>query len=176
MSRIDQAVKAWETNHGVLTSEPGTGDSIEVSSLEDYPVEVRASVPDGVVLAPSLDPPMDRSATDARPLSRHATNAPTADVKARLVTGGSNTISIEQYRRLAAVLHDEQAESQLKTVMITSAVPSEGKTLTVVNLALTLSVSFGRRVLVIDGDLRAPALHRLLNINNDRGLSEALRE
>ena len=60
--------------------------------------------------------------------------------------------------------------------MITSALPHEGKTLTVVNLALTLSESYARRVLVIDADLRAPSLHTILDIPNDRGLSEALRD
>jgi capsular exopolysaccharide synthesis family protein len=83
-------------------------------------------------------------------------------------------LSVEQYRRLAAVLHEEQVQSQLKTVMITSALPGDGKTLTVVNLALTLSESYARRVLVIDADLRIPSLHTTLEITNARGLSEAL--
>jgi capsular exopolysaccharide synthesis family protein len=99
-----------------------------------------------------------------------------ADIQARLVTGASSTVSLEQYRRLAAVLHEEQVQRQLKTVMITSALPHEGKTLTVVNLALTLSESYARRVLVIDADLRWPSLHTILNIPNNQGLSEALRD
>ena len=70
-----------------------------------------------------------------------------ADLQARLVTGTSSTVSLEQYRRLGAMLHEAQAQNQTKTVMITSALPHEGKTLTVVNLALTLSESYGRRVL-----------------------------
>jgi capsular exopolysaccharide synthesis family protein len=73
-------------------------------------------------------------------------------------------------------LHDWQAATRAKTLMITSALPHEGRTLTVVNLALTLSESFARRVLVIDADLRAPALHTVLDIPNNRGLSEALRD
>jgi len=85
-------------------------------------------------------------------------------------------VSLEQYRRLAASLHEEQVQSQLKTVMITSSLPREGKTLTLVNLALTLSESYARRVLVIDADLRWPSLHTVLDIPNDRGLSEALRD
>jgi capsular exopolysaccharide synthesis family protein len=60
--------------------------------------------------------------------------------------------------------------------MITSAVPHEGKTLTVVNLALTLSESYARRVLVIDADLRWPCVHTVLGIQNERGLSETLRD
>ena len=61
------------------------------------------------------------------------------DHQARLVTGGLSAVSLEQYRRLAAVLHDAQKERGLKTVMVTSALPQEGKTLTTVNLALTFS-------------------------------------
>jgi capsular exopolysaccharide synthesis family protein len=99
-----------------------------------------------------------------------------ADLQARLVTGTSSTVSLEQYRRLAAVLHEAQVQNQTRTIMITSALPREGKTLTVVNLALTLSESYARRVLVIDADLRGPSLHHILAIPNDRGLSEALHE
>ena len=98
------------------------------------------------------------------------------DIQARLVTSGSSSVSLEQYRRLAAVLHEEQVKGSLKTVMVTSALPSEGKTLTIANLALTLSGSYGRRVLVIDADLRAPSLHRLFSVRNTRGLTDALRD
>ena len=99
-----------------------------------------------------------------------------SEVAARLVTGGSNSVSLEQYRRLAAVLHDEQMQGSLKTVMVTSALPGEGKTLTIANLAHTLSGSYGRRVLVIDADLRAPSVHRVLGIRNTAGLGEVLRD
>jgi capsular exopolysaccharide synthesis family protein len=92
------------------------------------------------------------------------------------VTGTSSSVSVEQYRKLAAALHEEQVRSQLKTVMVTSSVPGEGKTLTVVNLALTLGESYGRRVLVIDADMRRPSLHSSLNVPNERGLAEALRD
>jgi protein-tyrosine kinase len=64
----------------------------------------------------------------------------------------------------------------LKTVIVTSALPGEGKTLTAVNLALTLSESYGRRVLLVDADLRGPSLHTALNIANDRGLCDALKD
>jgi protein-tyrosine kinase len=95
---------------------------------------------------------------------------------ARLVIGTSNAVSVEQYRRLAAVLHEEQIEDGLATVMVTSAVPGEGKTLTAVNLALTLSESYARRVLVIDADFRAPSVHASLGIPNEAGLREALHD
>jgi len=94
----------------------------------------------------------------------------------KLVSANSReSISIEQYRRLAATLHDAQVEKGLKTVMVTSAVPREGKTLTVVNLALTLSESYRRRVLLVDADLRRPSIHDVIGIDNDSGLADVLR-
>jgi capsular exopolysaccharide synthesis family protein len=58
--------------------------------------------------------------------------------------------------------------------MVTSAVAGEGKTLTALNLALTLSESYRRRVLIVDADLRSPRIHELLDVANVAGLSEAL--
>jgi protein-tyrosine kinase len=80
----------------------------------------------------------------------------------------------EQYRRLATALHHAQSESGIKVVMIASSVPSEGKTLTAANLAMTLSESYHRRVLLIDADLRRPALHKILKIAASPGLTETL--
>jgi receptor protein-tyrosine kinase len=82
--------------------------------------------------------------------------------------------SREQYRALAALLVDAQTESGTKVVMIASAVPAEGKTLTACNLALTLSESFQKRVLLIDGDLRRPTLHDMFRLNAASGLTDAL--
>jgi protein-tyrosine kinase len=83
-------------------------------------------------------------------------------------------VSREQYRRLAATLHHAQEDTGLKVVMIASAVMGEGKTLTASNLALTLSESYKRRVLLIDGDFRRPALHVVFNLDAPSGLSEGL--
>jgi protein-tyrosine kinase len=84
-------------------------------------------------------------------------------------------IVVEQYRRLAASLHQLQLDAGLKTLMVTSAAPREGKTLTVTNLALTLSESYRKRVLLIDADLRRPSLHEIFRLPKTVGLSEALR-
>jgi capsular exopolysaccharide synthesis family protein len=82
--------------------------------------------------------------------------------------------SREQYRRLAATLHQGQAEHGLKVIMLTSALPGEGKTLTASNLALTFSESYHRRILLIDADLRRPSLHQVFDIDGAVGLSEGL--
>jgi protein-tyrosine kinase len=83
--------------------------------------------------------------------------------------------SVEQYRRLAARLHLDQAQRGTKLVMVTSAIVGEGKTLTATNLALTLSESYRKRVLLIDGDLRRPGIHDMFGIPNFTGLSDAIR-
>jgi len=84
-------------------------------------------------------------------------------------------VAAEQYRRLAGAVHDLQVEHGLKTLMVTSAVPGEGKTLTIINLALTLSEACKRRVLLLDADLRRPTVHDVLRLPNTRGLSDVLR-
>lgn len=83
--------------------------------------------------------------------------------------------AVEQYRRLAASLHHARLERDVKVLMITSASPGEGKTLTATNLALTLSESYRRKVLLIDADLRRPSLHHIFGLPNVLGLSDALK-
>jgi capsular exopolysaccharide synthesis family protein len=93
----------------------------------------------------------------------------------RLVIGdAAEPPLVEQYRHLAAVLHHAQAESGCRSVMVTSALPSEGKTLTATNLALTLSESYQRRTLLIDADLRRPRLKDMFGLGNGPGLTDSL--
>src|SRR5207247_6495186 len=83
---------------------------------------------------------------------------------------------VEEYRRLAAILHNVQTTRRVRSVMIASAVAAEGKTLTATNVALTLSHSFERRVLLIDADLRRPNLHEIFQLSNSVGLGDSLRQ
>jgi capsular exopolysaccharide synthesis family protein len=83
-------------------------------------------------------------------------------------------VAVEQYRRLAAILHHAQKERGIRRVLIASALAEEGKTLTATNLALTLSESYRRRVLLIDADLRRPSVNVAFGIGGQAGLSEAL--
>jgi receptor protein-tyrosine kinase len=82
--------------------------------------------------------------------------------------------SREQYRRLAAALHQAQRTNGFKVAMVASAVAGEGKTLTASNLALTLSESYRRNVLLVDGDLRRPSLHTVFQVDGAPGLSDGL--
>jgi capsular exopolysaccharide synthesis family protein len=93
----------------------------------------------------------------------------------KLTLGAHDPASVEQYRRLAARLLMAQAEKGTRLVMVTSAIAGEGKTLTSSNLALTLSESYKRSVLLIDGDFRRPTIHEVFNVPNVTGLNDGLR-
>jgi capsular exopolysaccharide synthesis family protein len=80
----------------------------------------------------------------------------------------------EQYRHLAARLHHAGVRARASVVMVASAMPAEGKTLTAANLALTLSESYRRRVIIIDADLRRPSMHGLFGLPNGCGVNGAL--
>jgi capsular exopolysaccharide synthesis family protein len=113
----------------------------------------------------------------AEPPSMKLFNGFNPRVVGKIVSGAEmDRATAEQYGRLAAVLHHAQVERQIKTVMVTSAMAGEGKTLTALNLALTLSESYGRRVAFIDADLRCSRVHELLNVVRVTGLSEALQD
>jgi capsular exopolysaccharide synthesis family protein len=84
-------------------------------------------------------------------------------------------VAVEQYRKLAATLNQLQLQRPSKVVLITSAMSGEGKTLTAMNLALTLSESFHDRVLLVDADLRRPQLHERFQVSSVTGLNESLK-
>jgi protein-tyrosine kinase len=97
------------------------------------------------------------------------------DLQQKVVTSeGMPAVAIEQYRKVAARLHHEQLEKHIHTLMVVSAVSGEGKTLTSLNLSLTLASSYKRRVLLIDADLRLPRIHAAFQLPGDPGLHEAI--
>ncbi len=96
-------------------------------------------------------------------------------VGAQASQNGANLgVAMEQYRKLAATLHHAQADRGLKLIVVASANPGEGKSLTAANLALTLSESYQRSVLLIDADLRRPSVHEIFGLPNGTGLSDGL--
>ena len=82
----------------------------------------------------------------------------------------------EEFRTLRSRLYHLREKMKLKTVLVTSALPKEGKSFTAANLAQVLVRQQGRRVLLIDADLRAPRLHLMLGASAGPGLSDYLQE
>jgi protein-tyrosine kinase len=83
------------------------------------------------------------------------------------------SITTEAYRMLRTTLLVAPAETSPKTLLFTSGMHGEGKTVTAVNTAAVLA-QMGVRVLVIDADLRCSACHTVLGIENKAGLVEVL--
>lgn len=81
----------------------------------------------------------------------------------------------EAYRALRTRFQLATIQQKPRTVLVTSAVPAEGKTATAVNMAVTFANS-GMRVLLVDTDLRRPNVHHVLHMERDPGLAELLRE
>jgi capsular exopolysaccharide synthesis family protein len=79
----------------------------------------------------------------------------------------------ECYRGIRTALYYSQPEAPPQTIVITSAQAREGKTLTAVNLAISLAQN-GGQVLLVDADLRNGYIHRLLGVNNGAGLTNIL--
>jgi capsular exopolysaccharide synthesis family protein len=79
----------------------------------------------------------------------------------------------EAYRLLHANLSWLQATQQLKTIVVASALPGEGKTTVAANLALTFALE-GRRTLLVDADLRRPRVHKTFRVARVPGLAQVL--
>jgi capsular exopolysaccharide synthesis family protein len=187
MSRIHEALQKASDQGGTdpasTTPESGSANG-ETGSDETYPIElserrrVRAQAAAATPVAPPK-PSMPEAATQSTPEEelRLAFERIDARYAGKIVVDQDiSAESREQYRRLAASLHHAQAATGIKVIMLTSAVMSEGKTLTSSNLALTLSESYKKQVLLIDADLRRPSLHALFRIQAGSGLTEGLKD
>lgn len=93
----------------------------------------------------------------------------------RLITLTSpRSVVAEEYKKLRTrILRLTKADFQ-NTILITSAVAGEGKTLTALNLAITITQGLHETVLLVDCDLRDPSVHKALGIEPTHGLSDYL--
>src|SRR5947207_6330604 len=196
MSRFAEALKRARTGAVPQPDEDRAGGAIrffapgQPAVIAPWDIERDADPPAPVPRRPSVPPP-PAPADLPKPLPKHrqgparfaerdqhlepALAFPSANSSDKLVAMESVTAVVrEQYNKLAAAVHQSQLERTLTVVMVTSAAPNEGKTLTASNLALTLSESYQRRVLLIDADLRHPSVHRVFGCSNTRGLSDSL--
>jgi capsular exopolysaccharide synthesis family protein len=80
----------------------------------------------------------------------------------------------EQFRALRGRIDAIASQRPTKTISITSAFPGEGKTTCAINLAIVTGMSLGRRVLLVDCDLRRPKIHPAMGLKPETGLAEVL--
>lgn len=81
---------------------------------------------------------------------------------------------VEQFRSLRSRMHEFRDLNTLKSILVTSGLPQEGKSFIAANLAIALARHKAERVLLIDGDMRRSSLHKLLGCPVEPGLSEYL--
>lgn len=81
--------------------------------------------------------------------------------------------SAEAFRTLRTNIQFSYVDDSLKTIVITSTSPGEGKSTVLANLAVAFAQS-GRKVLIVDCDLRRPTVHKNFNISNSMGLTNVL--
>ncbi len=195
MSRIDEAMRrAAGVTGGAVEPTPvetvedlQTEETSEAGALsrEPYPIEIPERRPRPPAAAGPSSPAGRPGELPSYDTSAGAEPAPPAEstlferLDARLtekivVDHNMSPASREQYRRLAAVLHDAHNTSGLRVIMVASAVAGEGKTLTASNLALTFSESYQKRVLLVDADLRRPSLHTVFRLDTALGLGDGL--
>ncbi len=84
---------------------------------------------------------------------------------------------VEEYNKLrSTIIALTKGESFLNTLMVTSTISEEGKSMTALNLAISLAKEHNHTVLLVDTDLRRPSVHKYLDITPDVGLVHCLRD
>ena len=120
---------------------------------------------------PSFSSPFSQEALTARCVQQIW--AP--DEKTMLFFNGEDGVrGTEEFRTLRSRLYGLRDKMVLKKILVTSALPKEGKSFTAANLAQVLARQHGRRVLLIDADLRSPRLHMMLGTTSTPGLADYL--
>ncbi|PLS01507.1 CpsD/CapB family tyrosine-protein kinase [Neobacillus cucumis] len=98
----------------------------------------------------------------------------TSNPSRKLITAVApkNAIS-EQYRTIRTNIQYSSVDEEVRAIMVTSSGPSEGKSTTAANLAVTFS-QLGKKVLLVDADLRKPTVHHTFQVNNIFGFTTVL--
>jgi protein-tyrosine kinase len=179
MSRIHEALKKAEQERAASQGGPAQ-PSFATTAASEPPAEESTEVTSvvserGVPLTsamPSFSSPFSLDALLAR--CTQLQWAP--DSKTMLFFNGDDSArGTEEFRTLRSRLYHAREKMTLKKILVTSALPKEGKSFTAANLAQVMVRQHGRRVLLIDADLRGPRLHLMLGTSPSPGLSDYLQ-
>ena len=92
----------------------------------------------------------------------------------RVLAAGRDDSLGEAYKLLRTHVLQATKAAGRNTLMVTGPLPGEGKTLTIINLAIAVAQKIGQTVLLVDSDLRNPSIHRYLDLPSGPGLSDYL--
>jgi protein-tyrosine kinase len=116
------------------------------------------------------EPPPVTPKSDLESIARH----PWKPAIASLPTLEDRGVGVEQFRSLRSRIYQAHYEAPLKTILVASGMPSEGKSFVAANLAVSLARNSVSNILLIDGDMRRPTLQNLLGASDSPGLSDYL--
>jgi protein-tyrosine kinase len=168
MSRIHEALKKAEQERAMsLSSAPANPTASVLEATPDPAVMASATALAGTT-------PAIRTTSDTF-LARSRQTSWNPDPKTMLFFGSDeHAKGTEEFRTLRNRLYQAREKQALTKVLVTSALPKEGKSFTAANLAQVIVRQHGRRALLIDADLRNPQLHNLLGAEPGPGLFEYL--
>ncbi len=175
MSKIYEALLRAELDRAEAHGQPTRGTAAAVQDFILPAVELpvsppeRFDVPAEVQLEQSAPQrPMD--VLDLSAVRYHAWDPMLSSLPAVQERGRG----VEQFRSLRSHVSEFRDQRPLRTVLISSGLPGEGKSYVTANLALSFARHKGNRVLLIDGDMRRSSLHKLLGAPREPGLTEFL--
>jgi protein-tyrosine kinase len=175
MSRIHEALKKAEQERaaGTLQDLP-----IEAMKVAETPAQVLTAEPPEAVGAHELrretQPGSDASLGSLLATCPRHTWTPNAK-NLFLLNGNSHGPGTEEFRKLRSNLYLLRNKEEFRTILVTSAMPAEGKSFVTTNLAQAFARQHERTALIIDVDLRLPTLHKTLGTKASPGLTEYLR-
>lgn len=146
-------------------------DALQKSELEHTGVEC----PDMISVAGSVfDLPAEKETTDV-PIDFSSLEISPSPTGHMVFLNAPETLSAEKFRFLGVRLRQIRQNRPLKTVLVTSSLAGEGKSMVAVNLAGVLARRKKHKVLLIEGDLRRPVMAEQFGISTMPGLSEWLQ-
>jgi capsular exopolysaccharide synthesis family protein len=175
MSRIHEALKKAEQERAVSQGAPNV-----VSARNEWPQESAAAVADvptngSAAYAQALQEVSPGSFTEEMLLTRSTPAQWHPVAKTMLFFGADENARLtEQFRTLRSRFYSMRERMPLKSILVASALPQEGKSFVAANLAQVLAGQQGRRVLLIDGDMRVPSLYTAFGTNSAPGLVDYL--
>ena len=164
-----RAATKWETT--VLSEQHNAAKSVDRGTSFSLPEVMPVAMAPENSTAAKLSPTEEHLDPFAQFQSLQVSLGP----QSRLVClTDSGSPAAEAFRLLGVRLRHLRRDRTLKNVLITSTIPQEGKSMVAGNLACTLALKTQQRTLLLEGDLRRPALSQMFGLGRNPGLSEWL--